>query len=187
MTKVKAYMYGKHVELWVRTISCVSVEKGHWCGYFPTPLPKNFIIFHSMWHMILLIILQICEIYQPFLFSVDYLVSFIICKCYFMGILCYLTVPWTKPWKYMSKKSDKKYVSLVCIDRWKNDIAAFLELNPGISMTHRHPANWKTGSPFVPPSETEFHSGPRTSPWARGANFRVKSHLEGQSEILFFC
>ena len=115
-----------------------------------------------MWHMILLIILQISEIYQPFLFSVEYLVSFIICECYFMGILCYLTVPWTKPWKYMSKKCDKRYVSLVCIDRWKRDIAAFLELKPGIFMTHRHPANRKIGSPFVPPGETEFHSGPRT-------------------------
>ena len=116
-----------------------------------------------MWHMILLIILQISQIYQPFLFSVEYLVSFIICKCNFMEILCYLTVPWTKPWKYVSKKCDKKCVSLVCIDRWKSDIAAFLELNPGISMTHRHPANWKIGSPFVPPGETEFHSGPRTN------------------------
>ena len=116
-----------------------------------------------MWHMILLIILQISEIYQPFLFSVEYLVSFIICECYFMGILCYLTVPWTKPWKYVSKKCDKRYVSLVCIDRWKSDIAAFLELNPGIFMTHRHPANRKIGSPFVPPGETEFHSGPRTN------------------------
>ena len=162
MTKMKTYLYGKRVELLVRTISSVLVEKGHWCGYFPNPIPQDFIIFHSMWHMILLIILQISEIYQPFLFSVEYLVLFIICKCYLMEILCYLTFPWTKPWKYVSKKCDKKCVSLVCIDRWKSDIAAFLELNPGISMTHRHPANWKIGSPFVPPGETEFHSGPRT-------------------------
>ena len=97
MTKMKAYVYGKHVELLVRTISSVLVEQGHWCGYFPNPLPQNFIIFHSMRHMILFIILQISEIYQPFLFSVEYLVLVIICKCYFMEILCYLTVPWTKP------------------------------------------------------------------------------------------
>ena len=82
---------------------------------------------------------------------------------YFMEILCYLTVPCTKPWKYMSKKWDTQCVSLVCIDRWKCDIAAFLELNPRISMTHWHPANWKIGSPFVPPCETEIHSGPRTN------------------------
>ena len=148
MTKMKAYMYGKHVELLVRTIVSVLIEKEHWCGYFSNPLPQNLIIFHSMWHMILLIIWQISEIYQPFLFSVEYLVLFTICKCYFLEILCYLTVPWTKSWKHVSNIFDKKCVSLVCIDRWKSDIAAFLELNPGFSMTHRHPANWKIGPPL---------------------------------------
>ena len=29
-------------------------------------------------------------------------------------------------------------------------------------MTHKHPANWIIGSPFVPLDETKFHSGPRT-------------------------
>ena len=55
---------------------------------------------------------------------------------------------------------DKKRVSLVCIDREKSDIAAILELNPGISMIHRYPANRKTGSPFVPPGETNFWNWP---------------------------
>ena len=49
----------------------------------------------------------------------------------------------------------QKRVSLVRIDWWKSDIAAFLEHNPG-SMTNRHPANRKTGSPFVSPGETYF-------------------------------
>ena len=76
--------------------------------------------------------------------------------------MCYRIFLYTNPWKYVSKKCDKKCDSLVCIDSQISDIAAFLELNPGISMTHRHPANWKIGSPFVPPDETKFHSGPRT-------------------------
>ena len=130
------------------------------CSQPPTP---KFYNFHSMQHMISLIILQISEIYQPFLAVVEYLVLSIICKCYLMEILCYLTFQWTNPWKYGSKKCDKRRVSLVCIDSWKSDIVEFLELNPGISMTHRHPANWKIGSPFVPPDETKFHSGPRTN------------------------
>ena len=146
----------------MRKISSVLIEKVHCYYYFPNPLPQNFIFFHSMRHMILLTISQISEIYHPFLFSVEYLVLYITCKGYFMEILCYLSFPWTNPWKYVSKKCDKKHVSLVCIDRGKSDIAAFLELNRGISMTHRHPANWKIGSPFVPPDETKFHSGPRT-------------------------
>ena len=98
--------------------------------------------------MILLIILQISEIYQSFMFSVQCLVLLITCKHYLMEILCYLTSPWTNPWKYVSKCFDKKRVSLVCIDRRKSDTAAFLELNPGISVTHRHPANRKTGLPL---------------------------------------
>ena len=76
-----------------------------------------------------------------------------------MEILCYLTFPWTNSWKYVSKIYDKKRVSLVHIDWWKSDIAAFLELNPG-SMTNRHPANRKTGSPFVSPGETNFCNWP---------------------------
>ena len=37
--------------------------------------------------------------------------------------------------KICVKEMWQKCVSLVCIDRWKSDIAAFLELNPGISIT----------------------------------------------------
>ena len=110
--------------------------------------------------MILLMILQKSEIYQSLLFSVQVLVLLITCKHHFVEILLYLTFPWTNPWKYVSNIFDKKRVSLVCIDRWKSDIAAFLELNPGISMTHRHPTNRKTGSPFVPPGETKFWNWP---------------------------
>ena len=77
-----------------------------------------------------------------------------------MEILFYLTFPWTNPWKYVSNSFDKKHVSLVCIDNWKSDIAAFLELNPGISMTQRHPANRKIGSPLVPLGETKFWNLP---------------------------
>ena len=160
MTKIKIIVCRKHTELSMITKSSILVEKGHLCNYFPNPLPKNYIIFHSMRHMILLIILQISEIYQSFLFSVQWLVLLITCKHYLMEILCYLTSPWTNPWKYVSKIFDKKRVSLVYIDRQKRDIAAFLELNPGISMTHRHPANRKTGSPFVPPCETNFWNWP---------------------------
>ena len=160
MTKIKTNIYRKHVKLSVITISNVLVEKGHLCNNFPTPLPQNSIIFHSMWHMILLMILQISEIYQSFLFSVQFLVLLITCNHHFMEILFYLTFSWTKPWKYVSNLFDKKRVSLVFIDSWKSDIAAFLELNPGISMTHRHPANRKTGSPFVPPGETKFWNWP---------------------------
>ena len=43
----------------MRAIASVLIEKWHWCDYFPNPLPQNFIIFHSMQHMILFIILQI--------------------------------------------------------------------------------------------------------------------------------
>ena len=164
MTKIKTIVCRKHSELSMITKSSVLVEKGHLCNYFPNPLPQNSIIFHSMRHMILLIILQISETYQSFLFSVQCLVLLITCKTYLMEILCYLTSPWTKPWKYVSKIFDKKRVSLVCIDRRKSDIAAFLELNPGISMTHRHPANRKTGSPFVPPGETNFWNCPPPPP-----------------------
>ena len=57
MTKIKAHMYRKHVELLVRTASSILVKKGHWCDYFPNPLPQNFNIFHSMRHMILFITL----------------------------------------------------------------------------------------------------------------------------------
>ena len=130
---------------------------------FPTPYPKisTFFIVCDIWF---------CSLYckylrytSHFMFSVEYLVLFIICICYLMEILCYLTFPWTNPWKYVSKKCDAKHVSLLCTDSWKSDIAEFLELSPGISMTHRHPANWKIGSPFVPPNETKFHSGPRTN------------------------
>ena len=113
-----------------------------------------------MWHMILLIILQISEIYHSFLLSVQSLVLLITCKHHFMEILFYLTFPWTNPWKYVSKSFDKKHISLVCIDRWKSDIAAFLKLNSRISMTHTHPVNRKIGSPFVPPGETKFWNLP---------------------------
>ena len=145
---MKTYMHRKHIDLSVRPKSSVLVEKELWCDYVPTPLPQNSIICHSMQHMISLIILQISEIYQPLLAIVEYLVLFIICKGYLMEILCYLTFPWTNPWKYVSKKCDKKRVSLVSIDSWKSDIAELLELNPGISMTHRHLANWRIGPPL---------------------------------------
>ena len=151
---MKTHVYRKHIELLLSTISCVLVEKGHWCNYFRTPLPQNFTIFHSMWHMILLIIFQISEVYIAAIF--------VFC-CYLMEILCYIALPWTIPWKYVWKKCDQKHVSLVCIDRWKSDKPAFFKLTPGISITHRHSANWKIGSPFVPPDETKFHSGPRTT------------------------
>ena len=145
----------KNMQLSMTPKSSVVVEKGHLCNYFPNPIPQNSITFHSMRHMILLIILQISEIYQSLLFSVQCLELLITCKHY-LEILCHLTSPWTNPWKYVSNLFDKKRVSLVCIDRRKSDIAAFLELNPGIYMTHRHPSNRKTGSPFVPPGETNF-------------------------------
>ena len=160
MTKIKTNICRKHVELSVIAISNVLVEKEHFCNNFSNSLPQNFIIFHGMWHMILLMILQISEIYQSFLFSVQLLVLLITCKHHFMEILFYLTFPWTNPWKYVSNIFGKKRVSLVYIDSWKSDIAEVLELNPGISMTHRHPANRKTGSPFVPPGETKFWNWP---------------------------
>ena len=160
MTKIKTTVCRKHIELSMITKSSVLAEKGHLCNYFPNPIPQNSIIFHSMRHMILLIILQISEIYQSFLFSAQCLELLITCEHYLLEILCHLTSPWTNPWKYVSNIFDKKRVSLVCIDRLKSDIAAFLELNPGISMTHRHPANRKTGSPFVPSGETNFWNWP---------------------------
>ena len=160
ITKIKTIGCRRHTESSMKTKSSVLVEKGHLCNYFPNPLPQNFIIFHSMRHKILLIILQISEMYQSFLFFVQCLVLLITCKHYLMEILCYLTSPCTNPWKYVSNIFDKKRISLLCTDSWKSDIAAFLELNPGISMTHRHPANRKTGSPFVPPGETNFWNWP---------------------------
>ena len=160
MTKIKTTACRKHIELSIITKSSVLVEKGHLCDYFSNPIPQNSIILHSMRHMILLKIMQISEIYQSFLFSVQCLELLITCKHYLLEILCHLTSPWTNPWKYVSNIFDKKRASLVCIDRRKSDIAAFLELNPGISMTHRHPANRKTGSPFVPPGETNFWNWP---------------------------
>ena len=54
MTKIKNNTYRKHTELSMIAKSGVLVEKGHL--YFPKPLPQNFINFHSMRHMILLII-----------------------------------------------------------------------------------------------------------------------------------
>ena len=56
MTKIKTNICRKHIEL--SMISNVLVEKGHLCNNFPNHLPPNFIIFHSMWFMILLMILQ---------------------------------------------------------------------------------------------------------------------------------
>ena len=116
MTTIKSNVCRKHTELSVISKSSVLVEKEHLCNYFPNPLPQNFIIFHIMSHVILLIILQLSEIYQPFLFFVQYLVLLITSKHYLMEIMCYLTFPWTNPWKYLSKIFDKKRVSLVCID-----------------------------------------------------------------------
>ena len=107
MTKIKTNVCRKHTELSLMAKSSVLVEKGHLCNYFPNPLPQNFIICHSIRHMVLLMVLQISEIYSSFLFSVRYLVLLIICKHYLMEILCYLTFPWTNPWKYVSKKCDK--------------------------------------------------------------------------------
>ena len=108
MTKIKTTVCRKHTELSMITKSSVLVEKEHLCNYFPNSLPQNSIIFHSMLHMILLIILQISEIYQSFLFSVQWLVLLITCKHYLMEILSYLTSPWTNPWRYVSKNFDKK-------------------------------------------------------------------------------
>ena len=68
MTKIKTDICRKHIELSVVAISNALVEKGHLCNNFSNPLPQNFIIFHSMRHMILLMILQISEIYQSFFF-----------------------------------------------------------------------------------------------------------------------
>ena len=107
MTKIKTYVCREHEELSVTAKSSVLVQKEHLCNYFPNPLPQNFIIFHIMSHVILLMILQISEIYQPFLFSVQYLVLLITPKRYLMEIMCYLTFPWTNPWKYLSKMFDK--------------------------------------------------------------------------------
>ena len=75
-------------------------------------------------------------------------------------VLSYLSID--QPMKICVKEMWQKCDSLVCTDSQKSNIAAFLELNPGISITHRHPTNWKIGSPFVPPDETKFHSDPRT-------------------------
>ena len=108
MTKIKTAVCRKHTELSMITKSSVLVEKEHLCNYFPNSLPQNSVIFHSMLHMILLIILQISEIYQSFLFSVQWLVLLITCKHYLMEILSYLTSPWTNPWRYVSKNFDKK-------------------------------------------------------------------------------
>ena len=71
------------------------------------PLPQNLIIFHSMRHMILFTILQISEIYQPFLLSVQYLVLLMIWKYHLMAVLCYHTFTRTNLGKYVSKKCDK--------------------------------------------------------------------------------
>ena len=59
MSKIKTNVCRKHTELSVIAKSSVLVEKEHLCNYFPNPLPQNFIIFHIMSHVILLIILQI--------------------------------------------------------------------------------------------------------------------------------
>ena len=75
-------------------------------------------------------------------------------------VLPYLSMD--QPLKIYVKEMWQKRVSLVCTDSWKSDLAAFFQLKPGISMTFRHPANWKIWSPFVPPDDTKFHSGPRT-------------------------
>ena len=77
MTKIKTNVCRKHTELSMIAKSSVLVEKEHLCNYFPNPLPQNFIIFHIMSHVILLMILQISEIYQPCLFSVQCLVLLI--------------------------------------------------------------------------------------------------------------
>ena len=89
MTQIKTNVYRKHRESPVRAISGVLAEKGYWCENFSNHLPQNFIIFRSMQHVILLIILQIPEMYQPFWFSVQYLVLLMTCKCYLISILCW--------------------------------------------------------------------------------------------------
>ena len=69
--------------------------------------------------------------------------------------------PMDQPLKICVKKYDKKCVGLFCSDSWKSDIAAFLELNPGISMTHRHPANWKIWFPLSPSRWDEISLWPK--------------------------
>ena len=79
-------------------------------------------------------------------------------------VLSYL--PMDQTFKVCVKNFWQKRIILVCTDRWKSDIAAFLELDPGMTMTHRHPANRKTGSPFVPQVRLISEigpSGPRTT------------------------
>ena len=111
-----------------------------------------------MRQMILLIILQISEIYVIFLFcGVFGVVNNM--QTLFVGNTVSPYLPMDQPVKICVKCFWQK-THLVCIDRWKSDIAAFFKLNPGISMTHRHPANRKTGSSFVPPGETNFRNWP---------------------------
>ena len=97
MAKIKTNVCRRHTELSMIAKSSVLVEKGHLCNYFPNHLPQNFIIFHSMQYMILLMLLEISEIYQSFLFSVQYLMLLITCKHYLMEIMCFLTFAWINP------------------------------------------------------------------------------------------
>ena len=188
MTKIKTNICRKYVGLSVISISNVLIEKGHLCNNFPNPLSQNFIIFHGMWHIILLMILQISDIYQSFLFSVQFLVLLITCKHHFMEILFYLTFPWTNHWKYVLNIFDKRRVSLVCIHRWKSYIAAFLELNPGFPWPTDIQLTEKQGLPLslqVRLNSEIGPSGPRTKchswpwPWPLGDQGQVYQIVTG--------
>ena len=189
MTKMKAHMYRKLVELLVKTISqakkagCFSLQylvnwlkRGFGVITFPNPYPKILLFFTVCGYVIYDFAHDIANIW-------DIPAIFVSCRLFGViydiqmlfdvnTVLSYL--PMDQPLKICVKEMWQKMRQSYLYWWLKSDIAAFLELNPGISMTHRYPANWKIGSPFVPPDETTFHCGPRTKCGTHGQHIDIK-------------
>ena len=72
MIKIKAYMFRKHMTLWLMAIFSVLVEKCYLCDYFPNPLPKNFTIFYSTRHDFAHHITNILDIPAIFIFCIAF-------------------------------------------------------------------------------------------------------------------
>ena len=118
MKNMLIYQWGQYLVYWLK--------KGIGGVTFPAPYPKILSSYHhNMWHMILLIILQISEIYQPiFVFCRVFGVMYNMQKL-FDGNTVLFYRPMDQTLKICVKEMWQKCISLVCIDRWKSDVDAF--------------------------------------------------------------
>ena len=129
------YQWGQYLVYWLK--------KGIGWVTFPAPYPKilasQYVTYDFAYS-----IANIWNIPAIFVFCRVFGVMYNMQKL-FDGNTVLFYRPMDQTLKICVKEMWQKCVSLVCIDRWKSDVDAFLELNTGISMTHRQSANWKIG------------------------------------------